>query len=661
MSFLKHFIPFAFIILTALHPGIAGAQYAEVNFDVAHINNCVYEVIVPKPADDPITYEKPLPMDLLPFQVRNDKYYPVGTAFALNETEFVTASHVMSMGVKSQFTDVLIRDVKGNVFSVDQITKFSSRRDFVVFTVKGRQSREFLQPNLTPEVSEKVYAAGNALGQGLVIRDGLYTSATPEDINGEWNWIRFSAAASPGNSGGPLLDKNGKVVGIVLSKSQNENLNFALPIAEVTKDYGNNAEVYQKMTHALEIFDTVKTGTLDTQIKLPMSYRDFNQAYTAKFNEFNSQLRKDLLAENKASIFPNGSGSIKALYAQPGLLFPQLITKREDGTWEAGQPQNISKADLDNNGRIGYGTLNITLFSKIDRPENVSTKDLCSDSKLFMDLMLKAMSLTRTIGPEKIRILSLGKADNEYVHTDAFGRKWLVKTWPMEYSDQEIACFILPLPDGCAVMTKLGQTGVTLDDHIEDLKVLADFVNISYAGTFKQWTEYLALRDFIPRSLSGIEIKPGTDSFLYKSKRFMAGCDPGVMKMSDKSYFILGFGFLKDGDSVVWDVKRLMLTEGKLEKNGFGLSRYMKPVDDNERYSDTWSKLAEGRKPFDKKIAIKDEATGISTVYRDPADKPGSDHAVLYDVFHLKRGVIEQGEMEAGLDRFLKSIAVYEK
>lgn len=133
------------------------------------------------------------------------------------------------------------------------------------------------------------------------------------------------------------------------------------------------------------------------------------------------------------------------------------------------------------------------------------------------------------------------------------------------------------------------------------------------------------------------------------------------MKMSDKSCFMLGFGFLKDGDSVVWDVKRLMLTEGKLEKNGFGISRYMKPVDDNERYADTWSKLTECRKPFYKKIAIKDEATGICTVYANQTDKPGSDHAVLYDVFNLKRGTIEQGEMEAGLDRFLKNIAVYEK
>jgi serine protease Do len=78
-----------------------------------------------------------------------------------------------------------------------------------------------------------VLAVGNAFGEGVVIRDGLYTSATDEDQDGRWKWIRFSAAASPGNSGGPLLDGDGKVIGIVIGKSPNENLNYSLPIARV--------------------------------------------------------------------------------------------------------------------------------------------------------------------------------------------------------------------------------------------------------------------------------------------------------------------------------------------------------------------------------------------------------------------------------------------
>ena len=35
---------------------------------------------------------------------------------------------------------------------------------------------------------------------GVVIRDGLYTSDTPEQQDGRWDWMRFSAAASPGKA-----------------------------------------------------------------------------------------------------------------------------------------------------------------------------------------------------------------------------------------------------------------------------------------------------------------------------------------------------------------------------------------------------------------------------------------------------------------------------
>jgi hypothetical protein len=191
-----------------------------------------------------------------------------------------------------------------------------------VFTVKGRQSPEYLETNQTPEINERVFAVGNALGQGVAIRDGLYTSNTPEQIDGKWNWIRFSAAASPGNSGGPLLDKNGKVVGLVLLRSQNENLNYALPISEVNRDYENNAEIFLKNVYGLEIFDFVKTEVLDTKIKLPLSYHDIKEVCTTKVKDFRSKMREDLLAENKANTFPNGSGSDKLLYTTSAYPFP---------------------------------------------------------------------------------------------------------------------------------------------------------------------------------------------------------------------------------------------------------------------------------------------------------------------------------------------------
>jgi S1-C subfamily serine protease len=41
--------------------------------------------------------------------------------------------------------------------------------------------------------------------------------------------IQTDAAANPGNSGGPALDKNGNVVGVLIAGG-GENINFAVPI-----------------------------------------------------------------------------------------------------------------------------------------------------------------------------------------------------------------------------------------------------------------------------------------------------------------------------------------------------------------------------------------------------------------------------------------------
>ena len=47
------------------------------------IRENTFEVVMKKPEKDPITYEKPLPLDLIPFIERTDAYRSVGTAFSL--------------------------------------------------------------------------------------------------------------------------------------------------------------------------------------------------------------------------------------------------------------------------------------------------------------------------------------------------------------------------------------------------------------------------------------------------------------------------------------------------------------------------------------------------------------------------------------------------
>src|SRR5262249_5641337 len=45
--------------------------------------------------------------------------------------------------------------------------------------------------------------------------------------------IQLDAAANPGNSGGPVLDKNGKVIGVIVSGFRGSGVNFAIPASKI--------------------------------------------------------------------------------------------------------------------------------------------------------------------------------------------------------------------------------------------------------------------------------------------------------------------------------------------------------------------------------------------------------------------------------------------
>lgn len=628
----------------------------------SRVRDAVFEVVVPKPSEDALTYEKPLPLEFLPFVIRNDKYYSIGTAFAIGNAEFITAAHVLSLGVQSQFKEAFVRDHEGKVFPLDQIVKFSSRRDFVVFTIKGKSPSEYFDLNTNAQINEKVYAVGNALGEGIVVRDGLYTSDTPEEVDGAWNWIRFSAAASPGNSGGPLLDHQGKVIGVITRKSPNENLNIALPIAEVLKADDHFAEIYQKSGYRLDIFDAVKTGTLDTKIKLPMPYSEFRNTYAATQSEFGAGLLKALLSENKADLFPNGPGAKKLLHKNVPSAFPQLIMRRPDGHWDAVSPEKIDHADLGNKGAIALGRIQNSLFLKIQKPEQIPLSDFYSDSKLFMDLILKGMSWFRFIGPERVRVLSFGKAENEYDHIDSYGRKWMVKTWLIPYGDQQAVTFSLPVPGGSVTLLRVDQTGRTLDSHIPDLKVLTDFVAVSFDGTFKKWREYLGMKEVIPPLFGALDLTLNNDDFQYKSQRLKLSCNSDLIQLTDQSILTLVFGYYRSGDSVVWDVAKVFLNENNFKYNGFTVTRNIRADEDlDEADLNQWNRLLKGEKPYDMKTYLIKDNTAISTVYRnDSAEKAGPAASVLYDVTHVKSGIVDQDEMESALRKMIKNLMVFE-
>jgi len=645
--------------------GCAGKlQKAELEGNVmSSLQGAIFEVVVPKPTKDSLSYAKPLPMDLLPYAIRTDKYYSIGTAFAIAPDRFLTAAHVLNMDMGSQFREIFLRDRKGSVYPVDQIFKYSDNKDFAVFSLKGKAADEVLPVNPSPRMNEKVYAVGNALGEGIVIRDGLYTSDTPEELEGKWKWLRFSAAASPGNSGGPLLDRQGKVIGVVLRKSENENLNFALPISEVLQSPENMASVHKRMVYSLDNMEMRKWGTLDEEIPLPKNYSELNRELVKANNGFANQLLKDLLAENQADIFPNGKGSDILLNQTYTAIFPHLIMKGGDGNWGPYYPEETTKADIGHNGTVTYGKLGNSVFARIIKPDDINLEQFYNDSKLFMDFMLQGVYSTREVGPEKIKITSLGKAQEEYVFTDSYLRKWLVKTWLLEYSDRKIVTFSLPVPGGCVTLLRSDQTGRVDGGHIPDLKVLTDFIYVSYYGTFGQWRELLAMKDFLPAAFSNIKMTfDYNKKFKYHSKRVSFFYDPSIIKIDDASDLQLRFSYFRENDRVVWDVSDILVGDDKNNENLFKISRNIRPPEElSDDYRSDWQNIINRRFPYDRTVFFKDEKTIVGNVFDQNLHQSQLlKNPIIYTVVHSMDGNSDKVKMGERLDHLMHNMQVFE-
>jgi hypothetical protein len=518
---------------------------------------------------------------------------------------------------------------------------------------------------MNARLNQKVYAVGNALGQGIVIRDGLYTSNTPEDVAGEWKWIRFSAAASPGNSGGPLLDEDGSVIGIVSRKSPNENLNYAVPITEVMNAKKNTAVVQARMKFNLDNMDMTKTTTIKEEISLPKTYGQLNHEVDRIVRQSYNATMKDFLAENWNAIFPRGSGSTQLFQKSTNATFPHFIMKGKDGNWDAYRPKEIKEADLGHNGRLAYGTIGSTVFLSIQKPDEVSLEKFYGDSKIFMDLVLKGIDLSRQLGPDKIKITSMGNSFEDYKFTDSYGRIWMVRTWLSEYDDKKIVVFSLPVPNGFVVMLKSDATGKVDRELTPDLKALSDFIYVSYRGTFKEWREFLSIKKLLPPIFATIDIRSESNQVLrFKSSRLSLSCSSNMMNVSDESDLRLDFSYFPEQGKTVWDISSIFVGEDKYHAIGYKVIRNMKPSKElGNQYQSHWKDMAEQKFPYNRSAFYQDQATIISAMYgRDNAlqkeDKLSG--VVMYGVSFAKQGIVDQKEMEAKLDMLLSNLVIYE-
>jgi len=152
----------------------------------------------------------------------------IGTGFIVDPSGLIATSlHVVGEG-----RPVSLRLASGAELEVTGIHAFDRRADLAILRVDaGVLPALPLGDSAVLMSGEEVVALGNPMGlEGSVVAGVLSGRRTLDGLE----MLQIALPIEPGNSGGPLLDRQGRVVGIVNAKSLvTRNLGFATPANEL--------------------------------------------------------------------------------------------------------------------------------------------------------------------------------------------------------------------------------------------------------------------------------------------------------------------------------------------------------------------------------------------------------------------------------------------
>lgn len=189
-----------------------------------------------------------------------------GTGFPITlDGLILTNSHVVE-GCNEVYIIEDGKEYRMNVISTDNINDLA--------LLKGEYDPDFIftlsetNPNLVDDIYVAGYPFGKSLGSSTVkVTRGVVSSLA--GIGNDFSNIQIDAAVQPGNSGGPIMNKNGEVVAVAVSKLDldyalenfgviPENTNFGIKVSTVrTFLEGNNVSLDQKKSSNVRVLSDI--------------------------------------------------------------------------------------------------------------------------------------------------------------------------------------------------------------------------------------------------------------------------------------------------------------------------------------------------------------------------------------------------------------------
>jgi regulator of sirC expression with transglutaminase-like and TPR domain len=164
-------------------------------------------------------------------QAGREGEYGVGSGFVVSEDGLiVTNRHVIGEARRLK-----VEGSDGRVHEVTEVFAHDTKLDLAVLRVatKGLKPLQLGDSDAAKQ-GESIVAMGNPEGLAYSVVEGVI-SEPRRDVEGQ-PMIQVAIPIERGNSGGPLMDREGRVLGVLTLKSaRTENLGFAMPTVALRK------------------------------------------------------------------------------------------------------------------------------------------------------------------------------------------------------------------------------------------------------------------------------------------------------------------------------------------------------------------------------------------------------------------------------------------
>lgn len=177
---------------------------------------------------DPAELVRRVSPAVVSIQGRTEAGQVLGSGFILSaDGKIATNLHVVK-----ELLSAIVRLPSGESFDHCSVLAADEARDLAIIQISAHALPTLaLGSTNTAKIGSRVAVIGNPEGLEGSVTAGILSGI--RDYGGR-KVLQTDAAVNPGNSGGPLIDAKGRVIGVVSFKLRSaEGLNFAVPIDDV--------------------------------------------------------------------------------------------------------------------------------------------------------------------------------------------------------------------------------------------------------------------------------------------------------------------------------------------------------------------------------------------------------------------------------------------